>query len=147
MLTVPLTTITEPSRQSSLMRSAKDWMAERIANNVLMSRLDPSSSSESDEESDALRVASRRGSGESAECGAEGRGRSAAPDSLSRGSAQRRHQKARALQRGALFHPSLPAFRAVQAIETVKMRTDRNGSFRRVHLSRLARPPELTLPS
>lgn len=54
MLTSPLTTITEhPHQGSGLLRSTKDWIAERIASNVLVSRLAPDySSSESEDENE-----------------------------------------------------------------------------------------------
>lgn len=56
MLTVPLNSLAHHSRNrqsGNTWRSVKDWMAERIASNVLMSRLDSNSQSDSDDSDDS----------------------------------------------------------------------------------------------
>ncbi|CAD5231769.1 unnamed protein product [Bursaphelenchus xylophilus] len=121
MLTVPLTTMTEHPYQNTLVRSAKDWVAEKIVGNVLMNRLDPHhSSSESSE--DELDDETRKNSASTQQT---------KDDTISRASVKS-HKKAktRALQRHALFGYNLPTLRAIQAIETVKMRTDIHGDFK-----------------
>ncbi|CAD5224747.1 unnamed protein product [Bursaphelenchus okinawaensis] len=121
MLTVPLTTMTEHPYQHSIVRSAKDWVAEKIVGNVLMNRLDPhhSSSDSSEEEDDVTRKSSDTTSQHTKD------------DAVSRASVKtQRKARARALQRQAMFGYNLPTLRAIQAIETVKMRTDIHGDFK-----------------
>ncbi|KAH7730525.1 Twik (KCNK-like) family of potassium channelsalpha subunit 12 [Aphelenchoides avenae] len=147
MLTVPLTSVADQrsGRLMSIGRSAKDWVAGKIASNLLISRLDPYHSSDSEEESE--------GEAEAVEYLNEGVSMDDMPkiaihegtplrtlddvrkvsiatrDSASNASVTRRnrHKPAKA---HAHLNYNKPTLRAIQVIETAKLRTGRDDNLR-----------------
>ena len=136
MLTSPLQTITEQVHHGTgFIRNTKDWIAERIANNILVNRLAPySSSSESDDDD----YYSRKTSKHSMSTIENGRGgkyitlskKFYITDNVSHVSVRSARKHKKRVDQSRLFKYNMPALKAVQAIETVKMRTDRHGSFK-----------------
>uniref|UniRef100_A0A915D0N8 Uncharacterized protein n=1 Tax=Ditylenchus dipsaci TaxID=166011 RepID=A0A915D0N8_9BILA len=173
MLTVPLTSIAENNHKGgvwSFGRSVKDWMADRIATNVLMNRLDPhgssdSSSSESDseEEEEDIRLVESvteplvHAAATVSIVGEEGDKTYLPKISIHEGTPDScvvyaavipptkdstpctsRKSSSKKKRRGTLKHASMNPFanysqstmRAIQAIETGKMRAYRNNDFK-----------------
>ncbi|KAI6186763.1 TWiK family of potassium channels protein 12 [Aphelenchoides besseyi] len=191
MLTVPLTSIAQDEHRGGIWeigRSAKDWVADRIATNLLVNRLDPqrysdseSSSSESESEDDestdeteadvadeSLKEVvvdkQKRPEDEAAplnpvtlgvrktsHISTSTRGTMGKGDAISRVSTRGHAKKGkkpkktyRLRQMNPFYAYNIPTLRAIQAIETVKMRTDRNGDFKSRLFAKFATNPRLT---
>ncbi|KAI6239257.1 TWiK family of potassium channels protein 12 [Aphelenchoides fujianensis] len=190
-LTVPLTTIAHDDHRGGLWemgRTAKDWVADKIASNLLIERLDPhrysddeSSSSESsgsESETDeteadvvdeslkevvvdnhkdttneeaplnpALLGVRKSSHVSTSTRGTLGRG----ADAVSRASTKGKHKKEKKHKKplglrqwNPLFAYNMPTIRAIQAIETVKARTNRDADLKSRIFAKFATNPRIT---